>query len=620
MSVLDTITQPEDIRNLSEAEEAVLCEEIRQFLINTISKTGGHLASNLGIVELTIAIHKVFDTSRDRLIFDVGHQSYVHKILTGRRERFNTLRRYGGLSGFPKPSESVHDAFIAGHASNAVSVAMGMARARTLLKEDYHVIALLGDGALTGGLAYEGLNDAGQSKESLIVILNDNGMSITENVGGMAKYLSHLRLKPNYFRFKKAYHKFVKVVPGGRHLYRFTHIAKQRIKNALLGVTMFEEMGFTYLGPIDGHDIAQITYLLNQAKELGGPVLLHVTTTKGKGYKYSEENPDEFHGISCFDIASGKLIGNSGKSFSQEFGECLNALADENPKVCAITAAMQQGTGLEGFALNYPDRFFDVGIAEGHAVSMAAGMAKQGMIPVFAVYSSFLQRGYDMLIHDVSLMGLHVVFAVDRAGLVGEDGETHNGLFDVGYLRQIPQISILCPASLAELSYMLRQAVFHMDGPVAVRYPRGGEGRYTGLSQKDAEIILEGSDFTIITYGTGINAALDASDLLKKRGISIEVVKLNSIAPIDYPIVFASMLKTKRVMVVEDCVCDGSVGQALGARVLEEGIHLEKFILKNLGRRFIPQGTMKELYQQCGLDGRGIANAVLEDREHETTA
>ena len=429
---------PNQLGELSDGEAVELGRLLRARLIDTVSRTGGHLASSLGAVELIVAIHRVFDTGRDRLVFDVGHQCYAHKILTGRNQAMETLRTFGGIAGFPKPVESESDAFVAGHASNSVSVAIGMARARTLQHADYHVLALIGDGALSGGLAYEGLSDAGDSGEPLIVILNDNGMSITKSVGGVAEHLARQRLKPQYLRFKKGYRKVMSVLPLGGHIYHATHKIKTAIKDSLLPCSLFEDMGFTYLGPVDGHDVKYLTQLLSYAKELNGPVLLHVRTVKGKGYTPAERNPDQFHGVGRFCVETGELVHGSGESFSAVFGETLCSLAEQDGKLCAIPAAMQGGTGLNRFARQFPARFFDVGIAEGHAVAMAAGMAKQGMRPVFAVYSSFLQRSYDMLLHDVALQKLHVVLAVDRAGLVGEDGETHHGTLDPAFLDTIP--------------------------------------------------------------------------------------------------------------------------------------------------------------------------------------
>ena len=408
---------PADVKGLNENQARQLCAELRDFLVREVSRTGGHLASNLGVVELTVAIHRVFDTSVDRLVFDVGHQCYVHKALTGRRELFDTLRQFGGLSGFPKPWESVHDAFIAGHASNSVSVALGMARARTLQGKDYHVLALIGDGAMGGGLSFEGLNDAGASGEPLIVILNDNGMSIDPNVGGLSRHLSRLRSTPEYYEFKRRYRQMLTGSQTGKRVYAMSHDVKTALKKSLLpGSTVFENMGFTYMGPVDGHDVETLTQMLVLARDMRRPVLLHVHTVKGKGYPYAQQEPGKYHGVGPFDVETGKPLKPSGESFSAVFGHELLDLAQKDDRICAVTAAMVDGTGLTEFAHALPRRFFDVGIAEGHGVAMCAGMAQQGMVPVFAVYSSFLQRGYDMLLHDVALNHLHVVLGVDRAG------------------------------------------------------------------------------------------------------------------------------------------------------------------------------------------------------------
>ena len=473
------------LAELTDRQAEELCARLRQELIDDVSRTGGHLASNLGAVELTVAIHRVFNTARDRLVFDVGHQCYVHKILTRRREEMAHLRQFGGIAGFPKPGESIHDAFVAGHASNSVAVALGMARARTQLGEDYKVLALIGDGALTGGLAYEGLSNAGQCGQQLLVILNDNGMSIAKNVGGVADHLARQRLKPQYLRFKRNYRRVMQATALGRWLYRGIHRLKEAVKKSILPCSMFEDMGFTYVGPISGHDMAALTQALRYARDLKEPVLLHVRTTKGKGYPPAERNPDAFHGVSPFDPSTGEPLKKGGENFSSVFGDVLSELAERDRRICAITAAMPGGTGLDGFAQRYPERFFDVGIAEGCAVSMAAGMAKEGAVPVFAVYSTFLQRSYDMLIHDVALDGLHVVLGVDRAGLVGEDGETHHGLFDVAFLSTVPGMTVLAPANFAELRAMLFRAVEEYTGPVAVRYPRGGQGSYTQDNSRD---------------------------------------------------------------------------------------------------------------------------------------
>ena len=575
-----------------------------------IARTGGHLASNLGVVELTVALHQVYDTEKDRILFDVGHQSYVHKILTGRMDRFSTLRTYGGLAGFPKPSESVHDAFIAGHASESVSVALGMARARTLLHEDYSVVAVLGDGALTGGLAYEGLNDAGESGEPLVVVLNDNGMSITTNVGAISRHLKLLRLKPGYFGLKKAYRQFTRKIPGGAALYRFTHGLKTRLRRRLIGVTIFEEMGFSYLGPVDGHDVEKLKFLLKEAKGMNCPVLLHVITKKGKGYIPAEVTPSKYHGVGRFNPVTGLSAGGSGKSFSETFGQTLCDLAIEDQRICAITAAMEQGTGLSQFAASFHDRYFDVGIAEGHAVSMAAGLAKQGLLPVFAVYSTFLQRSYDMLQQDVGILGLHVVLAVDRAGLVGEDGETHHGVFDVGYLRQIPGMTVLCPASQAELRRMLREAILETSGPVAVRYPRGGNGAYDGAVWENQ--CCDAPAVTIVTYGITINDVLAAVKRLRDEHISVDLIKLDQIAPLHLEPVRQSLARSGKLLVVEETAAAGCVGSAILAQLVQEGAAPNAVRLINLQSGLVPHGSLPLLRHRTGLDEAGIYQATKE--------
>lgn len=607
MSILENINTPADIRRLDKDQLNQLSQEVREYLVETVSKNGGHLASNLGIVELTIAIHSVYDTYRDRLVFDVGHQCYVHKIFTDRREAFENLRKLGGISGFPKPCESEHDAFVAGHASNSISVALGMARARTLLGGNYDVVALIGDGALTGGLSYEALNDAGESGEPIVIILNDNGMSITKNVGGIASHLSHQRIKPAYYSFKLWYRRVMAAIPGGKKLYRFTHKIKTLIKEAIFHCSLFEEMGFQYLGPVDGHDIGKLINYLEWAKHLRVPALIHVTTVKGKGYSFSEEAPNFYHSVGKFDPKVG-IKPNLGGGFSGQLGEALCSFAEKDRRVCTITAAMLDGTGLSEFSKKYPGRFFDVGIAEEHAVSMAAGMAKQGLLPVFAVYSTFLQRSYDMLIHDIAIQKLHVVFAVDRAGLVGEDGETHHGVFDVNYLSGIPGMTIFAPSSYSELKSMLEHAVFNENGPVAVRYPRGTEGTYKGDAGIETVIVREGKDVTFAVYGTMVNSALTAADILEKRGISAEIVKIGRIFPLELEPILRSVSKTGCLMVAEECVNEGSVGQHIIEGLAECKCLPEKLRLQNIGNRFIPQGSMAELFRYCRIDGESLAD------------
>ena len=617
--LLETIHSPADVKALAPEQLPLLCREIRDFLIHHVSQTGGHLASNLGTVELTVAIHRVFDTETDRLIFDVGHQCYVHKILTGRQEGFDSLRQLDGLSGFPKPRESVHDAFIAGHASNSVSVALGMARARTLQHKNYNVLALIGDGALTGGLAYEGLNNAGASGEPLVVILNDNGMSIDRNVGAMTSHLARLRTKPAYYHFKKWYRSLFGRKPIKSRLYRFNHQLKNALKKALWpGSTFFEDMGFTYLGPIDGHDLDRLCHVLEWARDLACPVVVHVHTVKGRGYSYAERNPEKFHGVSPFDPDTGLLKKPAGESFSAVFGKTLESCAAEDPRVCAVTAAMAEGTGLTGFAKAFPERFFDVAIAEGHGAAMAAGLAKQGMIPVFAVYSTFLQRSYDMLIHDIALQGLHVVLGVDRAGLVGADGETHHGCFDALFLSEIPGFTVLCPANFQELRTMLRQALFQCEGPVAVRYPRGGEGAFRQDTAGQAAVRLrQGEDVTLLSYGLSVNHVLEAAEALERDGIHAAVVKLNRIAPLDVGELSGVLGTPGTLLVLEDAFNEGCVGQRISALLSERGQSPKRLILNNLKGAFAPEGGVDQLERRFGLDAAGVAAAVKEALSHE---
>lgn len=601
------------LTDLTDSQGIVLCQQLRRDLVQSVAKTGGHLASNLGAVELTVAIHRAYDTRRDRIVFDVGHQCYIHKILTGRAERMDTMRKFGGLAGFPKPVESVHDAFIAGHASNSVSVAVGMARARSIRGEDYDVLALIGDGALTGGLAYEGLSDAGGSGERMVVIVNDNGMSIKKNVGGIATLLRRHHLKPTYLRFKQFYRAFTAKIPGGKRLYALTHRVKKAIKGTLLPCSMFEDMGFTYIGPVDGHNLSELTRLLKFSKHLDGPVLLHVRTIKGKGYPPAEQTPSAFHGLPPFHPEDGSLLKPGGENFSSVFGRTLVQLGERNPYLCAVTAAMESGTGLTAFAERFPRRFFDVGIAEGHAVSMCAGMAKQGVVPVFAVYSTFLQRSFDMLIHDVAIQKLHVVLCVDRAGLVGEDGETHQGTYDISMLATVPNMVILAPASFAELTAMLTWAVEEANGPVAVRYPRGGENGFSADTSAQATVLLRSGDqATLVAYGTLTGEALLAARLLAEKGISCDVIKLNRVSPVDIGPVLDSVKKTGRLVVVEEVASRGSVGRDLSTQLAALNVQLERVILLNASDGLVTHGSVPQLRALLGIDGAHIANTIEE--------
>ena len=606
MNILNKLNSSNDIKRLNKNELPRLCAELREFIIENVSKTGGHLASNLGTVELTVALHRVYDSAVDRIVFDVGHQSYAHKIITGRRDAFGTLRCYGGLSGFPKPYEADDDAFIAGHASNSVSVALGMARARTIKGENYSVCAVIGDGALTGGLAYEGLANVGGSSEPIVIILNDNGMSINGNVGGMAKLLSKERVKPGYINFKRWYRQAVSGMDG---IYNASHKLKEALKKSILPSNMFDSMGIYYLGPVDGHDVDQLETVIRWAKEMNTPVLVHVISKKGKGCVYAEEHPERYHGVGKFDPATGQMP-EAKPCFSSVFGSKLTQLAETNHNIVAITAAMCAGTGLTGFSERFPDRFFDVGIAEEHAVSMAAGMAKQGLLPVVAIYSGFLQRAYDMLIHDVSLQDLHVVFCVDRAGLVGNDGETHHGAFDISYLRSVPHMQVLCPANFAELEAMLDEAVNRMSGPVAIRYPRGGEGRYTDCHAEGCTHLRSGNDITIAAYGTDINIALNTADILADKGIHADVYKLSRLNSGYYADIIDSMRETGRFLMSEQVCQTGCIADEILAYAERAGVKIECAYTPNLGSGIVVQGTVPELIRHCGLDENSLAKAA----------
>ena len=603
MNILTKINSPADLKQVPEAQLGELAQEIRDFLIEHISKTGGHFASNLGTVELTIALDRVYNPEIDRIVFDVGHQAYVHKLLTGRRDDFDTLRQFGGMSGFPKPKESRCDAFITGHASTSISAALGMARARTIQGRDYDVCAVIGDGSMTGGLAYEAAADAGQSGEPMVVILNDNAMSISESVGGIANMLSDMRTREGYFAFKRIYHHTIgKITPVYNTLHRF----KQWLKKRLLPNNVFSDMGFYYLGPINGHDEQRLEQALRYARDMNCPVLLHVLTQKGRGYQKAVEQPNLYHGVGPFDPAEG-LPNKEKVDFSAIFGKTLCDLAAADPTVVGITAAMEDGTGMNGFAKTYPERFFDVGICEEHAVTMSSGMASQGLKPVFAVYSGFLQRSYDMLIHDVSLSQQHVILGVDRAGLVGADGETHHGVFDVTFLRSVPGMTVLAPASYAELEALLRVAVSEITGPVAIRYPRGGEGAYKDCHPEAEALLREGSDLTIVSYGILINEALEAAEALRAKGISAEVVKLSQLQDFSMPCTMDSIRKTGRVIVVEETCQAGAMGERILALCEENGLHLQSGKLLNLQDGIVPHGTVSELRHYCGIDATGIA-------------
>lgn len=563
-NLINKIESPEDLQPLSLAQLETLCGEIRDIIIKTVSNNGGHLASNLGAVELTVALHRVFHSKDDEIVWDVGHQAYTHKILTGRRDRISTIRTKDGLSGYPNRSESDYDPFNTGHSSTSISAALGLANAKLLTGQPGHVLAVIGDGALTGGLAYEGLNNAGRFPKNLIVILNDNKMSISRNVGSMARYLAHIRTKPGYFRVKGNVETVLDHVPViGPPVHHFLSKSKAALKQAMYDNTIFEDMGFYYYGPFDGHNLKQLISVLENAKNIDHPILLHVLTRKGKGYAFAEQNPGIFHGISSFDIETGKSE-SSGENFSSVFGSHLCTLAANDDKICAITAAMQLGTGLTGFARQFPTRFFDTGIAEEHAVTFAGGLAAGGMLPIFAVYSSFLQRGYDQIIHDVAIQRVKVVFAIDRAGIVGEDGETHQGIFDTAFLNTVPDLSVYSPTYYDELYFDFDQALYHCDGAAAVRYPRGKQlfrpydfksscNAYDLYGDPKAEIVL-------ITYGRLFSFACKALKTLKEQGVNIRILKLNRIKPIDSEAV-KNIVGASRVFFFEEGIEQGGVGE-----------------------------------------------------------
>ncbi len=612
MKLLPSIRGHADLVHLTDAQRETLCAEIRSFIVSHVAKTGGHLASNLGVVELSVAIETVFDTAQDRLVFDVGHQSYIHKLLTGRQADFERLRMFGGISGFPKPHESESDSFVAGHASSSVSIALGMARARRLTGERYNVVTLIGDGAMTGGMVYEALNDAGGSGEPMVVVLNDNEMSIDRNVGGMASHLRNLRTSEEYFSFKKTFRQVTQKMPGGQQIYRVSHKVKEVLKQNLLRKSMFEYMGFEYLGPVDGHDTKELIRLLTVAKQMGKPVLIHVLTQKGRGYGPAEQNPSKYHGVGKFDPATGEMASAKKTTYSDVFGQTMVELAGVDKRVCAITAAMPGGTGLLGFQKAFPKRLFDVGICEEHAVSMAGGLAKQGAKPVVAIYSTFFQRSYDQIMQDIALLELPVVLAVDRAGMVGEDGPTHHGVFDIGYLRQVPGMTILCPASHAELKAMLCWAVLECKTPVAVRYPRGSEGSYQGCAfEKEPGGICvhrKGGEITLLTYGNLINNVLAAADQLAEKGISCTVLRLLSAShlPDLEPYISGPLV------ILEEAAENSGLKEIIGWSLPAHEVHGI-----DLGAGFIPHGDQASLYRRAGLDADSITNYVCEVMHHE---
>jgi len=617
--ILQNINSPQDLQPLSLDELNQLAREIREEIIHTVSKNGGHLAPNLGVVELTLALHRVFNSPTDKIIWDVGHQSYTHKLLTARRERFHTLRQFGGLSGFPNPSESEHDAFVTGHSSTSISAALGIALARDLKGENNHVVAVIGDGAMTGGMAFEALNHAGHLKRNLIVILNDNEMSISPNVGGLASYFTRLRTDPMYSRGKDEVEQLLRKIPSiGTTVLKVVDRLKDSLKYLVVPGMFFEELGFFYYGPVDGHNIQSVTSTLKQAKDTPGPVLVHLITRKGKGYRPAENSAAKYHGIGPFDISNGQATKKkTPPSYTQVFGETLVKEAKGNEKIVAITAAMTGGTGLAEFSSCYPHRFFDVGIAEQHAVTMAAGMAKNGYRPVVAVYSTFLQRAYDQVLHDVCLQNLPVVFAVDRAGLVGDDGPTHHGVFDYSYLRVIPNITIMAPKDENELRSMLKTALQH-TGPCAVRYPRGaGEGVSleddpTTIPVGKAEVLREGSDITFIAAGNCVSMALAAADALAGQGVETTVLNARFVKPLDEENILKYAARTGKIITVEENVLAGGFGSAVMEVLVNNrvtGFQLERVGLPD---NFVEHGKPGQLRAKYGLTTDSLIHKALQ--------
>ncbi len=614
MTLLEHINSPEDIKSFSPAQLRTLCEELRQYILSCCSVNPGHVGSSLGAVEIAVAIHKVFDTPADKVVWDVGHQAYAHKILTGRREAFVNNRKAGGISGFPKMSESPYDSFGAGHSSTSISAALGMAAAERLKGGKNHVVAVIGDGAMTGGLAFEGLNNAGASKADLLVIFNDNGISIDKDTGGLHNYLVKLTTSSEYNRIKSSVWKRL----GKGRTRAFIQSVVKTLKRAVIPekdkVNFFDSLGFRYFGPIDGNNVETLTETLSRLKEIPGPKLLHVITTKGKGFEAAEADPTVWHAPGTFDLDTGKRTGKkpANAKYQEVFGQTLLELAGQRSDIVGVTPAMATGCSMDIMMKAIPERVFDVGIAEQHAVSMAAGMAKQGIVPVVAIYSSFLQRAYDMLIHDVSLLNLHIVFCVDRAGLVGSDGETHHGVFDVSYLQSVPGMQILCPSSFAELEAMLEYAVNELDGPVAIRYPRGGEGIYNKVGEGFTQCIKQGEDISLAAYGTMINEMLELSEKLSADGISAEVIKINQITPLDTDIITQSLKKTGRLLIAEDVCNSGCMGNAILAEAEYERISLRGASICNLEGGIVSHGTVDELMRDCGLDTESLYKKAID--------
>ncbi len=616
--MLEKVNSTEDLKNLSLEDKKVLAEDIRKFILEIVSENGGHLASNLGVVELTIALHSVFNVPEDKIVWDVGHQAYVHKILTGRKDKMDTLRKLNGIAGFPKTNESEADCFNTGHSSTSISAALGMARARDIEGKNNSVIAVIGDGALTGGMALEALNDAGYSGTRMTVILNDNEMSISKNIGGMNMLLSKLRTKRTYTKSSVSIKNMINKIPVvGKPFVKIVQRVKRSIKQLIIPKMFFEDIGFRYLGPVDGHNIEELERMLKITKELDGPVLLHVLTKKGKGYEIAEKNPDKYHATSPFDIETGEVKGKKGKDYSKVFGDKLIKLAKKNKNIVAITASMKDGTGLREFQKEFPNRFFDIGIAEQHAVGLAAGMAKEGLIPFVPIYSSFYQRAYDQVIHDVAIQNLPVIMCVDRAGIVGADGETHQGEFDMAFFRLVPNLTIMAPKDFKELEDMMEYAV-DLKKPVVIRYPRGGESNKITFDKHDeiksgkAEILKDGKDVSIIAIGKTVARAMEVANMLKDEKIDAEVINARFLKPLDKETAIKSIEKTKCVVTIEDGTIIDGLGTAVKELITDKDLKDIKIKSYAYPDEFIKHGAVEELEKLYHQDSKSIYDYIIE--------
>ena len=620
MSEIENINLPGDLKRLNIKEKEELSADIRKEILNVVSNNGGHLASNLGVVELTIALHSVFNAPKDKIVWDVGHQTYVHKILTGRKDKMNSLRKKNGIAGFPKREESEYDTFNTGHSSTSISAAIGMARARDIKKDNYQVVAVIGDGALTGGMALEALNDGGSSKTNFIIILNDNEMSISKNVGGISNFLAKIRSKRFYKRSNNIIKKCVSKIPWlGDKIIKLVQDLKYSIKKLFISNMFFEDMGYTYLGPVDGHNIEKLENILKIATNIDGPKLIHVITKKGKGYEPAEKNPDKFHSTGPFDLETGESKKAKSKDYSKAFGDKLVSLAEKNKKIVAITASMKDGTGLKDFAEKFKDRFFDVGIAEGHAIGMAAGMATNGIIPVVPIYASFYQRGYDQVIHDVCMQNLHVVLCSDRAGIVGADGETHQGILDLSFFNIVPNLVIMAPKNFNELEDMLEFAIDY-DGPIYIRYPRGGEenikiDKEEKIKLGKAEKLADGKDYTIIALGKMVQRAYEISNILKKEGIEAGVINARFLKPLDEENI-VKWIGTSKVITIEDNIVKGGLGSTV-LEVLKKYNKTNKLRMLGYPDEFIKQGIVDEIEKEYKLDIESILDMIRKWSNYE---